>query len=335
MVTVSKARNNADMLARALRIAIFLSLCAVCAWVYFWWPRSNWLAAIGVLFFLSTVPLNLARTFWLSAQSAHVKPLFTGGLDSAGVAQLVLSHSKTSVKVWIAAWWAEVKSATATFLGHQPFASQAVPDYLHDQFGSKGRRGVVFIHGFICNRGLWNPWMKTLRLQNRAFAAVSLEPVFGQIDDYVRLVEDAVARVTATTGLPPLLVCHSMGGLAARAWLRASPESDPLANEKRIHQVVTIGTPHHGTLLGAAHYPPNAAQMKFKSPWLVALAQDEALASPQRNRLFTCFYSNCDNIVFPTATASLAGANNRAVQGVAHLAMAYDANVMAETLSKL
>jgi triacylglycerol lipase len=41
--------------------------------------------------------------------------------------------------------------------------------------------------------------------------------VFGGIDDYAPLIEQAVQQVTQATGRPPLLVCHSMGGLAARA----------------------------------------------------------------------------------------------------------------------
>lgn len=236
---------------------------------------------------------------------------------------------------WFAAWWSEVKAATQTFVWRQAFASQSIPDHLHDQFGCKGRRGVVFIHGFICNRGLWNPWMRRLRRQNTAFAAVSLEPVFGSIDDYALQIDEAVTKVTACTGLAPLLICHSMGGLAARAWLRKAPANGLVAPENRVCHVITIGTPHFGTLLGTQGYPPNAAQMALNSPWLAQLAIDENAMLPTRNKLFTCIYSNCDNIVFPTATATLAGADNCLVEAVAHLAMAYDPVVMEACLAKL
>ena len=37
---------------------------------------------------------------------------------------------------------------------------------------------------------------------------------------------------------------------------------------------------------------------------------------------FICFYGHCDNIVFPPATAALAGADNRHLPGVAHVHMA-------------
>jgi hypothetical protein len=35
----------------------------------------------------------------------------------------------------------------------------------------------------------------------------------------------------------------------------------------------------------------------------------------------TCFYSHCDNIVFPPSTAMLDGADNRHLVGVAHVHM--------------
>lgn len=177
--------------------------------------------------------------------------------------------------------------------------------------------------------------MKRLRRQNTAFAAVSLEPVFGSIDDYALQIEEAVTKVTVCTGLTPLLICHSMGGLAARAWLRKAPANGQETPEHRVHHVITIGTPHFGTLLSTQTYPPNAAQMAFNSTWLAQLARDENAMSPTRNKLFTCFYCNCDNIVFPTATATLAGADNRLVEAVAHLAMAYDPVVMDACVAKL
>jgi pimeloyl-ACP methyl ester carboxylesterase len=99
------------------------------------------------------------------------------------------------------------------------------------------RRGAVFIHGFVCNRGFWTPWLKELRARGHSFVAVNLEPVFGSIDEYVPIVEGAVQRVTQATGMAPVLVCHSMGGLAARAWLRA------MSADGRVHHVITIGSP--------------------------------------------------------------------------------------------
>ena len=45
----------------------------------------------------------------------------------------------------------------------------------------------------------------------------------------------------------------------------------------------------------------------------------EASESAQAFDRFTCFYSHCDNIVFPASNATLAGADNRHVTGAAHV----------------
>ena len=152
--------------------------------------------------------------------------------------------------------------------------------------------------------------------------AVSLEPVFGSIDDYRETIADAMSRLEQATGLAPVIVAHSMGGLAARAWLAAQPDA-------RCHRLVTIASPHAGTRLGAHGRGANIAQMRLGSDWLAQLAARESPASRER---FTCFWSHCDNIVFPTRSATLAGADNRHLAGTPHVQMVEHPAVFEEVL---
>ncbi len=209
------------------------------------------------------------------------------------------------------AWWGEVLSAPRVFCWRQPFRSQRFPDHLPAQAG--GRRGVLFVHGFVCNRGLWNPWLERLLVQDVPFIAVTMEPPFGSIDDGVATIEQGVRRLEACTGQPPIVVAHSMGGLALRRWW-AEP-----GNEERVHHAITLGTPHQGTWLARFALSLNGRQMRLGSPWLQNLAAREP---DGRARHFTCFYSHCDNIVFPARVATLPGADNRHLPGVAHVHMA-------------
>ena len=184
-----------------------------------------------------------------------------------------------------------------------------------------GQRGVLLVHGFVCNRGLWNPWLQRLRTLNVPVVAVNMEPVFGTIDDGIPIIENAVRRLQATTGLAPIVVAHSMGGLALRRWWAEQ------GNDARVRHAITIGTPHHGTWLARFAMSRNARQMRQQSPWLATLAASEPASRAQR---FTCFYSHCDNIVFPPCSATLAGADNRHLPGVAHVHMADHAAPWAE-----
>lgn len=226
---------------------------------------------------------------------------------------------------WLRAWWAEVRVAPQVFSWRQPFRWRSLPD--EGVAPAPGATAAVLVHGFVCNRGLWLPWLRALRRHGLPWATVNLEPVFGSIDDYVPLIDDAVRRAERLTGRPPLLVCHSMGGLAARAWLAATPGA-----VDRVCGVVTIGTPHHGTWLAQFSHVTNGRQMQIGGDWLRALAAREA---GQPRPPFLCWYSNADNIVFPASTATLAGADNRHLDGVPHVAMAYHPTVMDTSLAML
>ena len=303
------------MLARALQLTMVFYVLLASLWVGVLANFSPVVAAIGaVLIVLGTVWL-LALQFvvfaWMGRDSAVAWPSFR---------QLV------------AAGWEELRCVIRLFGWHQAFRSRALADHLSP--ATRGRRGVVFIHGFVSNRGLWVDWMRRLRHLEHAYVAVDLEPVLCSIDDYAPIIEAAVRQVTDATGLAPVLVCHSMGGLAARAWLRQQ------ADKTRVAQVVTLGTPHHGTALARLQWwalGRNALEMNRHSAWLLDLAEDEKKKSKEKAisadyTSFVCYYSNSDNIVFPATTGCLPGADNRYVPGVAHVALVCQERVMAESL---
>lgn len=210
------------------------------------------------------------------------------------------------------AWWGEVLSAPVVFGWRQPFRSHRWPERL-DAPGVAGRRGVLLVHGFVCNRGLWGRWLARLDAAGVPCIAVNLEPVFGGIDEYLPILEAAVQRLERATGRAPVVVAHSMGGLALRRWW-AEP-----GNARRVHHALTLGTPHHGTWLARFALSPNGRQMQLGSTWLRNLAAREPRDRPAQ---MTCYYSHCDNIVFPASTATLAGADNRHLAAVAHVHMA-------------
>jgi triacylglycerol esterase/lipase EstA (alpha/beta hydrolase family) len=189
-----------------------------------------------------------------------------------------------------------------------------------------GQRGVVLVPGYLCNRGVWSAWLRRLEQQGRPFIALDLGPLFASIEDHVPLVDAAVTRMAQATGLPPLLVGHSMGGLVIRAWLVhcRAPE--------RAHRLVTLGTPHHGTWLARWGHTRNARQMRLRSAWLQALA---ARTPRAWHAHFVCFCSDADNIVFPPSHAWLEGADNRLAQGLAHVQMVDDPAVMQSVLNLL
>jgi triacylglycerol lipase len=296
------------MLARLQQVTTLAWLSAVCGWVAWHWHLGQPLRAlVGAAVLLSAHAVWLALGFAMAFVVNRNDPA-----PRATPAQL------------LRAWWGEVRAAPRVFCWQQPFRSQAEPDHL--PASGQGRPGVLLVHGFICNRGLWNPWMANLRAQGVPFVAVNLEPVFGSIDDYVPLIEAAMQQLEAATGRLPLLVGHSMGGLAIRAWLRE------MQADARVRGVVTLGTPHSGTWLARWALTDNGRQMRLGSDWLARLAADEPLS---RRQAFVCYFGHCDNIVFPASTACLPGAQARHVTATAHVDLVHSAGVMVAALQSL
>ena len=298
------------MIARLQRGFVVFLLLVEAAWLAWQWPQAPVRAVQGALLPLVLFGAVMAIEFVVMHRTNRADPA-----PRAAFGQV------------LAAWWSEMRVGILVFCWRQPFRHQSVPDWLPAQ--ATGQRGVVLVHGFMCNRGLWLPWLAPLRARGHAYVAVNLEPVLGSIDAYAATIEDAVQRVTAAKGRAPVLLCHSMGGLAVRAWLRALPGHDRV---HRVHRVLTLGTPHGGTWLGRFSSAVNGRQMSLGGDWVVALQRAEPAG---RAALFTCWYSNCDNIVFPVSTAALPGADNRLVAGLAHVQMALHPPVIEACLAEI
>ena len=229
--------------------------------------------------------------------------------------------ARPKISLLLGALSQEAVAAAATFYWRQPFKSRQIPDRMPSD--GEVRRGVVLVHGLGCNRGFWNPWMRELSDRGHPFLATDFGRAFGSIDRYADEVAAAVARLSQATGMVPVVVAHSLGGLAVRQWLSQQPA------EYRLHRVITIGTPHRGTWMARFTRSTSGRQMTIGSDWLRSLGSRERTGAHDN---FTCFIAGCDNVVFPVATAGLPGAANRLIPGAAHVALAFDRVVFEETL---
>lgn len=291
------------MLARLQRLLVLTMMLGAVAWAAAFWAagRHGW-ASIGVLLMASVGAIFLGVEFML-----------------AYAVQRRAAPPRASVHALLRAWFGEVSAASEIFLWRQPFRSRSVLDETEN--GHAQAHGVVLVHGYVCNRGLWNHWMRRFRALQTPFIAVNLEPVFGSIDDYPHIIEAAVSRLESKTRRTVVLVGHSMGGLAIRAWL------ERYRADSRVRRIITVATPHRGTWLARYAHTRNGKEMRIGCQWLKALAAHE---TPDRLSLFTCYYGPCDNIVFPVACGTLEGAVNRMIETRAHMDMLSVPDVFAE-----
>lgn len=256
------------------------------------------------------VLLRLAVALWVGWRFGWGWAVATLGLHAAVLAFAFaqLRWVNRPAPPWgqlLRAWASEVVASELAFSWRQPWREWAEPDHLP----AGATQGVLLVHGFSCNRGRWNGWMRRLRAQGVAFVAPTLEPAFGSIDAYADEIEAGVRKLKALTGRMPLLCAHSMGGLALRAWWRRHG-----AGHEAVPRVITLGSPHQGTRMAALGLGVNAAQMRQGSAWLAQLP-----GLPDVD----CFWTPCDQIVNPADRAVLAGAREHRLDGVGHMGLVH------------
>lgn len=173
------------------------------------------------------------------------------------------------------------------------------------------RPAVLLIHGYMCNRAVWRAWLPRLT-QTANVATLNLEPVFGPIEGYADRIAQAVERLRESSGASQVtIVAHSMGGLATRAYLRRHGAA-------AIAKVITLATPHHGTVFARLGLGRNARQMRPDSAFLAAL---NAVPEPVP---FVCVAASDDNLIVPRSSPLLAGLPAERIERVGHLALLSD-----------
>jgi len=230
----------------------------------------------------------------------------------------------TPMALWWAAVGGEFRAGVRIFLLRQPWTN-GTPVVL-PATASPQRLPVVLVHGYLCNHRIWDDVTTDLRAQGHTVLAVNLEPLFTSIDDYAPIIETAVgALLQATDAKQVVLVGHSMGGLAIRAWMRTFGTA-------RVARVLTLGTPHACTQVEPRTRTPNGRQMLWRSAWLAELLATE---TPATRGLVHIALTPQDNIVFPQRAQVLPGVPVTEFPGIGHLQMCLDAKVRAWVLHNM
>ena len=187
---------------------------------------------------------------------------------------------------------------------------------------------VVLVHGYLSNRGYFRPMVRWLEARGVAPIFVpNYRSVFARIESGVAELHAEIERIAAASGhARVVLVCHSMGGLVARRYLQDHGEA-------RIARLVTIASPHHGTVLSRIGIGQHARQMERGSAFLAELARAEASRPPGVPT--TSIYSVHDNLVSPQDTSRLDWARNVAVSGLGHVSIIAAEAVFALVLEEL
>ena len=185
---------------------------------------------------------------------------------------------------------------------------------------------IVLVHGIFDNRSIFT--LLRRGLHRRGFCstyALNYSPWTDDIRSMAARLGDLVAQVCDETGHEQVhVIGHSMGGLIGRYLVQR------MGGDDLVHTLVTLGTPHSGTL--PAHVVPLelARQMRIGG----ALINELAEPAPGCRTRMLVIWSDIDQLVIPQAHGRLdhpdLKARNVLIRGVGHLSLPVDGRVIRE-----
>jgi triacylglycerol lipase len=175
----------------------------------------------------------------------------------------------------------------------------------------KELRTVVLIHGYLGNASSFLPlkgYLRILGIKNvlsfNYSASTSIETAASELRDFLR---------HHVRGGKIDLVCHSMGGLIARVYIKL------LGGERRVQRCITLGTPNRGTY--AAYWLPKAIgrSMRPDSQLLNRLTSADGGVSKVR---YTNLVAGADHLIIPRMNA-VASEDVIYMENIGHLGILY------------
>ena len=193
---------------------------------------------------------------------------------------------------------------------------------------------IVLVHGIFDNRSIFSVMRRGL--DRRGFGstyALNYSPLTDDIRTVATRLGGLIEQVRQETGHDRVhVVGHSLGGLIGRYLVQR------LGGGEQVHTLVTLGTPHGGTL--PARFIPLglARQMRIGGDLIEELAEP----APGCRTRFLAIWSDIDQLVIPQSHARIdhpdLNARNALVRGVGHLSLPVDGRVIREigaTLAQL
>lgn len=157
---------------------------------------------------------------------------------------------------------------------------------------------ILLVHGIMDNRSVFTVFQRTLR--RRGFGvvhAVNYSLFTGDIRTAAHELRAHVERLREQTGADRVhIVGHSLGGMIARYYVQR------MGGSAAVDTLVTLGSPHTGTLTAYLLPTPLARQLRPGS----ALLEELTLPAPGCSTRFLVVWSRMDQMIVPQRNARLA-----------------------------
>jgi AcrR family transcriptional regulator len=191
----------------------------------------------------------------------------------------------------------------ATAVGRRHVPIRALPE--------DGHRPIVFVHGLLGHPGNFRPLARYLRNQGHSrLYGIGLPYGIGVHNQALELSEfiEEVLWVNDLYGEQVDIVAHSRGGIVSRLAL------DHFETGQRVANLVTVGTPHRGTVTARYGRGVELDELRPESDVVARLHQQLPWTGPR----LVCLWSDADPLVVPPTHAQVPGAINVQLTGLSH-----------------
>jgi pimeloyl-ACP methyl ester carboxylesterase len=176
---------------------------------------------------------------------------------------------------------------------------------------------ILLVHGIVSNRSIFT--LLRRGLTRRGFSnvfAINYLTVANDVRAAAAGLAVEVERIVEETGFERIhIIGHSLGGLVARYYVTR------LGGDARVHTLITLGTPHQGSL--AAYAVPTTLMQQMR-PGSHLMRELDRPVRGCRTR-FICYWSDNDWAIHPHRNASLRhrdlSARNVRLRGAGHLTL--------------
>ncbi len=190
---------------------------------------------------------------------------------------------------------------------------------------------IILIHGVVDNRSVFALLRRGLR--RRGFGriiTVNYSPLSDDIRAVAKRLSDVIEDVVHETGYERVhVVGHSMGGLIGRYYVQR------MGGDARVHTLVTLGSPHAGTL--PANWVPHPIARQMRPDSTIVSEFDEP--APRCRTRMLSVWSDLDLMVVPKTSARIVhpdlAVRNVFVRGVGHMSLPVDGRVVHEVCTTL
>ncbi len=190
---------------------------------------------------------------------------------------------------------------------------------------------IILIHGVIDNRSVFALLQRALRRRGYGrIVTVNYSPLSDDIRAVAKRLDRVVEDVVHATGYERVhIVGHSMGGLIGRYYVQR------MGGDSRVHTLVTLGSPHSGTLPATWVPHPIARQMRPDSD----VVQEFNEPAPNCTTRTVSIWSDLDLMIVPKRSARIEhpdlAVRNVFVRGVGHMSLPVDGRVIHEICTTL